>query len=694
MAYLAVTDFKFGIDRRRPRVAGVPGTLYDLKNAVIGRGGDIERAKSFVATYTLPSSATFGLGQIRGQLYVFGSENLSASMPVGVRYQRLQSASGTAMTRVHSVKVFDSKFAVAAEFADGQIHYFYDGTRITAWDSIADVNASLTTAAEILAAKVNSDDAVRAISFGGTVLITAVVPGTAFTIAQSTVNGGAGVNDQTITLTQVQANVAAVAETRATGTITITGGSADAGTNTISAVTVDGVALISSAVDWTTSNSSTANALVIAINNLTSTSGYSASALGAVVTIQANPGTGATVNGDVIAVTTTGNVTTTDSGTVSGGITAVTAVAQVYTAALAGTYEDEDAFIITINGTDYRITARASGAATNLFVYKNRVYATASSTIRYCQINDPADWTDATLSSGAGFINVAGNSEGSERLQALAQYQTYVAVFTRLGIRLYTLETDAQENTFVQAVDGNGTIAPRSVTTVGNTDCFYLAETGIRSLKARDGINIAFVSDVGTLIDSMVREYRAEINSATVERSVGAVDPVDGRFWLAMGERIWVLSQFPASKISAWSYIEPGFTVTDIVVENERLWVRDDSTTIYLYGGWGFDEYPDAEEQEVTVTTPFMSAGKPATHKMLTGIDVMAEGEWDLYVLVDPNDPDVEEHVGRFSGSTVLGPEIGLAGRTPVFAIRMVCDTAGDASVSGLMVHYTPDDAG
>jgi hypothetical protein len=71
------------MDRRRQRVAGTAGTLWSLQNGVISRGGDIERAKKFVSTYTLPAG-TFGMAKVRQQLYVFGSADLVASMPRGV----------------------------------------------------------------------------------------------------------------------------------------------------------------------------------------------------------------------------------------------------------------------------------------------------------------------------------------------------------------------------------------------------------------------------------------------------------------------------------------------------------------------------------------------------------------------------------------------------------------------------------
>ena len=48
MAYLSISDFKYGMDRRRERVAGTPGSLWTLENAHITRGGDMERCRKVV----------------------------------------------------------------------------------------------------------------------------------------------------------------------------------------------------------------------------------------------------------------------------------------------------------------------------------------------------------------------------------------------------------------------------------------------------------------------------------------------------------------------------------------------------------------------------------------------------------------------------------------------------------------------
>jgi hypothetical protein len=689
MAYLAISDFKYGLDRRRPRVAGIPGTIWDIKNAHLSRGGDIERAKKFVPLYTLPTG-TQGLGQVGGQLYVFGSADLASSMPVGVQYQRLQAPSGSTMTKIIDVRSFDGKLYVIANYADGTIHHFYNGSRVTAWDSLADGNSSLAVIASYLAELLNTRSDVVATPFGNSITIRAINAGTAFSISATSTNGGAA-NDQTVTASTVQSNAVAVAENLAIGTVQITGGTFDPGVNTVTQVTVNGVSLLVQAVSWVTSNSATATALAQEINNRTSLHGYTAAASGATVSITAPPGTGASANGRVVATTVSGNTTTAKTN-FSGGVTAVSAVAQVSLVAFAGTFEALDQFTLTVNGTSYVATGRAAGHGSAAFVFKRRVWSPSNSLLRYCKINTPSDWTDTNVSSGAGFINAANESEGAEKLTAAAEYSGKLAVFSPASIRIYDANTDAQLLSLVQTLSNTGTVAKRSIVSYGNNDVFYLDTTGIRSLRARDASNAAFVSDIGTSVDPFVRAYADSLPREQVSQAVGVVEPIDGRFWLAMGPRIFVLSYFPGSKISAWSYYEPGFTVTDFARSRERLYARA-GNTIYLYGGLTGQEYPGEDEQAVEIELPFMSAQKEASIKIITGFDMTCANVWDVELLVDANDTAKTVRVGRLTRSSGGSPHISVPGRTNSFAVKLRCAASGPATISSMSIHFEGEES-
>ncbi len=692
MAYVEIGDFRAGMNRQRQRTSGAAGTLWVGKNVVISRGGDVERVKKFVDTYTLPAG-TFGLQSIGSQLFVYGSADLAASTPAGVNYLRLVAPGAPAMTRVLWSGAFDGTSYVIAEFDNGDIHHFFGAARVSAWDAASATNSSFVSLASYLAGKVNADPAVTAIPAGSDVILSARVPGTAFSLTAGAVNGGAGTNDQTATVSTVQANVFAVSETRAAGTITITAGTSDPGVNTISVLTVNGVDLLGAAVNFGLDNDATAVLLATEINNMTASSGYSAAAAAAVVTITANPGTGATPNANAIAITTTGDVTAATSGTVSGGVTAVAPVRQISKVALGGAYEALDTYTITLNSVAYKATGRASGHATLGFVYKKRIYFIANSLLYYTKLNGPTDITDASPSSGAGFINLTNDSEGAERLTSIAQYQEFVAIFSRSSIRIYDLQTDAQLNVLVQPLSNTGTYAPLSSLSFGNTDTMYLADTGLRSLQIRDLANAAFVNDVGSAIDPFLQEYVKSIPEGVAAAATAALDTEDDRYFLAVGERIFVLSYFPSPKVAAWSFMEPGFTAQKFASAAGVFYARD-ATRIYAYGGLTKDIYPDAGEVIAEVSIPFIAARKVATWKSWSGLDIGCTGEWRVQMLVDPRNEAAIVDFGRVTGPTFAELDHAGVGYTPMIALKLTADKAGPATLSNIVLHYIPTRAG
>lgn len=680
------------MDRRRERVAGVPGALWLGKNIHITRGGDIERRLKFVPVYNVAGS--FGAASIHSQIYTFGHAALT--MPTGVQYQRLQAPSGAAMTKLLDVKTFAGKFYAIAEYADGTVHHFYDGARVTDWDNIVAAGADFTTLADLLASKVETNQAVTAFSFGSKVVITALTPGTAFTIGTSTLNGG-GVNDQTAGVTATQANVAEVAEVRASATITVAGGTNDPGVNQVVSITVNAVQILGAAIDWSGSNASTAVRIAQQISSGFPTHGYSATAIGATITIQAAPGTGTAPNGFDFIATPAGNVSLVSSATMTGGITAVSAVAQVSTVTLAGTFEVADTFTITINGTDYKATGGASGMGRTAYVDKNRVWSPVGSLWRYCKLNTPTVWDPVAVGSDAGFINVATATEGNERLLVAARYQDLGAVFSEENITLYQLDQDPANFAFQTTIEHTGTKAPDSVLRYGNDDVFYLDITGIRSLRARSASDAPFVSDIGNAIDTYVQALVESLTKQQVADGKGAIEPKTGRYWLSLGDEILVLSFFPSAKITAWSVYEPtefgGAAVQRFVRSSGRIVARA-GDYLYFYGGLTADVQPEDDEVVAEVQTAFLGAQSPATIKFLTGFDIALRNTWNCELCFDPNDDQRTLNVGALHKTTFASSQrIPIPGETSMVALNLTCSKGGAASISMVAIHYEAEDA-
>lgn len=692
MAYQLVKDFRYGMDRRRPRAMGVPGTLWTGKNVHISRGGDLERAKKFVDTYTLPVGS-FGLSNLNGQLWVFGSADISAAMPPEVQYQRLTAASA-AMAEVLAVSVIAGAFYVVARYDDGNVHHFYGGARVTDWDAKADANTSASALTSYFARLIGAEAAVDAISSGSSVILTAATPGTAFSVSASAVNGS-GVDNQTATVTTLQTNVAAVPATRAQISFVVKVGTT---LDPLAGVTLPwvsvgntvpngGLQITERALVATESATDTAAALAVQINNKTYETGYSAEVSGRTVTVYA-PDT-IIAGGLNIFFENTVMFETAPAASLTPAIAEVAAVAQVSKVTFGGAFEATDTFSIVVGSTTYKATGRAAGVGTYAYVYKNRVFCPAAQSILYSELNDPDDFSATTpAATAAGFISLSNDSEGADRLTSVAPYQNNLAFFSERQVRIYLVTTDATETVFQQPLENTGTYAPRSVTTYGNIDVFYLDRTGVRSIQARDVSNAAFVSDSGSPIDTFVQAWVDSVGEVVASRAVGVIEPRDGRFWLAIGERIYVFSYFPnPQKISAWTYYEPGFSVSDFTRVGNRLYARS-ADKIYLYGGRDGATYPAAGETEAVVELPFLAAETPATFKKWKSFDVVCENTWNVEILPEPRDETIAVQGGIVTGTTTDCGTLGLVGRAPSFAMRLTCSAKGAASLSSLMFHY------
>lgn len=572
MAYLAIQDFKIGMDRRRDRISGQAGALWVGKNGHVNRGGDFERRKKFVAKYELPEGDTQGLAALNEQLYVFGGTTTPAGIPVGVNYQRLQPASGSpSLSRILSQDAFGGALYEVAEFANGEIFHYYDGSRVTAWDTVSAAISGNDAVATALAAKIDLRDDMSASAVGALITMTGDNVDEAFTITKSTVNNGS-VNDQDITLTETQ--------------------------------------------------------------------------------------------------------------------TADPTHVEITTAEIIGTFEAADSFTITIEGTDYTVTGAAAGIGLTALTYNQKIYSVTTSLLYFSALNAPTQWGSGT---GNGFINMANEKGGNEPLVGAAEYQNKMAIFSRNNIRIWNIDVDPDNNSVDRSVRNSGAISDRSIEPFGNIDLFYLNDSGVRSLRARDSSDAPSVNDVGVTIDPFIVEYMESLPEATVERAVSVIGE-EGRYWLAVGQYIFVFSFFPGTKINAWTYydlsdeIGSGY-IDEMVKVGKRVYVRS-GDTIYLYGGDDGVTYPDDDEITAEVALPFLSANKPATIKSISGFDIGLTGTWACYLLPDPNREDVELEIGTFNKSTFSQPDIPIEMPTPMFALRLLCDKAGAATVSLLAIHY------
>jgi hypothetical protein len=682
--YLLVEDFKGGLDTRRMFLTSKAGTLQKCKNAHITRGGEIEKRLAFANYANLPSG-TFGLQSAGGSLFVFGSAAQPASFPANLNYQRLQHPSGQTMTELLFSETFNGKIYAIAQYADGSVHHFFNGVRVTTWDTVSTSVGDNSAVAAALAAQIDSEAPFIAISSGPVITITAVNNNQPFTTSGTATNGGSN-NDQAITFAVTQT---ASPETKATGTFRV---AASATTGVVASVSVNGVNLLPVSVTGLASTDGLATALAVAIN--AGTSGYTATVTGSTVTVTAPSGTGVIANGYNISSVVTGTGVTLDTFTAfSGG---VSAKPQITTATIGGTFELNDVFTVTLSipsafySNTFRLSSSASGVGTTARTFANKLYSTTRSLLYFSEIGDPTKFGGTT--NGAGFINLSNQDSGFEDLQAVGIYQGKMAIFSRRAVQIWTMDADPTKNVSSQTLKNIGTFAPRSVTNFGDIDVFFLSDSGVRSLRARDASNAAAVSDVGTNIDTLISADLLSLPETTRNAAFGIIEPKDGRYWLAVGPKVYVYSFFPSAGIAAWSTYEPGFTITHFSYANSRIYARS-GDTVYLYGGVTGNEY---DNSQVEVVLPYLDAGKPAHTKTLQGIDLTCEGMWDVFVGCDTTVPEARDLVATVNQSTFDLARLQAAGMGTHIGVRIVTNPtySGAAKIGNFASHFEINDAG
>ena len=462
--------------------------------------------------------------------------------------------------------------------------------------------------------------------------------------------------------------------------------------NRINSVKVDGVEVLGTPVNWETSHGATATAVATQINAYTSSTEYEATITdNSTVVLSGVAGSGAAPNGRTISVTTEGTVVVSGVTKLSGGINETPATAQVTRVNLddAGSLVNKKISLTIVesdNPSNPIIVgaSRVAGKSANFSTtYKSKEYAGVGSTLYFSAINDATKWD--IYDTGSGFIDMSNNFGGREDLTGVGVYQDRLAVFSRRNVQLWAMDADPAQNTQVQILANTGCLAPDSVVSVGSIDLLYLADNGVRSLRARENTDTAFSSDIGSAIDSIVIEHMAATGDAKYSAKA-IIEPVDGRYWIAIHDKIFVLSYFPGSNISAWSVYEPGFVVEEMVTREDKVFLRSSSGDIYIYGDSGDDNAYDS--CEVVVELPYLDANKPATYKEVKGIDVTCNGEWKVYLGFDHTNPTARDLVATVTQSTFALGKIPATGAGTHFGPRFVHQSVGPALLANFIVHY------
>jgi len=459
-------------------------------------------------------------------------------------------------------------------------------------------------------------------------------------------------------------------------------------TNGITSVTVDGVEIMGVKKNWSVSHSNLMQAVVDQINAYSSTPEYTATLSGGRVIITALAGTGTTPNGRPINVQTSGNVIIGSVIGLGGGVAAEDGMQKVVRYTVTSPfYADQSLTLIATKTLDaanpiyWGATRVTNLKPVSALTYKTKAHVGASSSLFFSGVNQPTLWGQSGV--GAGFINMSNNSGGNEVLTAVALYQGNVASFSRRTVQIWSIDTDPANNRQGQVLSNTGALGQKSVISVGDIDVFYLSDSGVRSIRARDSSNSAVVNDVGTPIDNLVLSDVAGLTETQKTNCAAVIEPNDGRYWLAIGNKIYVYSYFPSSQVAAWSTYSPGHSFTEFTTKDGKVYAKE-GQYVYVYGGVSGSQY---DSSPVEVILPYLDGGKPAHMKTLSGIDMTCEGEWAIEIGMDPVSPNARDLVATVSQPTFTLGRIQATGMGTHVGVRLTCESAGYARLANIIAH-------
>lgn len=329
----------------------------------------------------------------------------------------------------------------------------------------------------------------------------------------------------------------------------------------------------------------------------------------------------------------------------AGGLTGSAGTGEDVNVAFLNTWDTNDKFtLLVINNTTAVQVGFGAGQVTGVipnfaFTFLDKVYFLAGASVFFSTEGQPTLFNDVYSTSPTdGFVGMSNQYSAPENLQAIASYQGRLAFFSRNTIQIWQTDTNPALWANTQILANTGTMAPLSVQSVGDLDVLYLNDSGVRSLRPRVTDLNAYVDDVGSPIDALITAgLIADANNGAL--ACGVVEPTANRYWLYLNGVIYVRSEFPSSKVKAWTTYTPTFFLAGIqttfvpqkfVVLGGRVYclgTAGGSTYVLLFGGTNNTSY---DATQCIGQIPFLDCGSPGTMKSSVRLDMLMTGTWIL----------------------------------------------------------------
>ena len=322
--------------------------------------------------------------------------------------------------------------------------------------------------------------------------------------------------------------------------------------------------------------------------------------------------------------------------------------------------------------------------------HNKRMWGTWVDKLNFSEEKHPNNWEDTTTTQENQF-DFSTITSRAPKLLSIAEYRSDLAIFGRRHIICYHMDAQLEQSYKRFVLQGTGTFAPHSVTCFGEGEVMYLDISGIRSLRARDSTDMGFAADIGNMIDELVKSKIAVMTADEKKFNVwGVVDQRSGRLWMALHDKIFVLSYYPTSRISAWTWYDATTAPVDYMNNSDDSVYWRSVDDVICYGDVDGTTYDDTE---ALIRIPYIDAAKPASMKNWTGLDMAIYGTWSVKGSFDPTAPTALDLLATLTKSSYAQQTIAVNGESPGLSLELRSTFVGAAKVGNATVHYTDSTA-
>lgn len=310
----------------------------------------------------------------------------------------------------------------------------------------------------------------------------------------------------------------------------------------------------------------------------------------------------------------------------------------------------------------------------------NKIFAvgTNGDTVRYSKTNDPTNWTE---SNDAGFLPTGLNASGDRETKALGTYKTQLVTLARDGCEIWNTDPNPTAMSLVDRVENVGTSYPRTVANVSG-DLYFLSDFGFRSITTLAYTNNLADIDIGSPIDSLVRE--ALENRGSIEPKAFYFYGT-GQYVCAIGNRLFVYSVSRTAKIAAWSQYFMSVPADAVAQLGSALYIRS-GDEVYRLDDTAYSD--NGELFECLVDLPYMDFKKPGVLKHVYGIDIVCHGKCEISLGFDAGDAEAYTPSIPVEGNTRPAGMIPVECTGTEFAPRIYCYSNDEFQLDAITIYY------